>query len=130
MTPRGDGPGELNGFLDAGSHLDGELRFDDTFRVDGRLTGKAISEGDLIVGEKGEVDGEIEVGRLFVIGTVRGSVRASRRVEISAGAKVQADIVTPALVIEEGAHYQGHCTMDGSGTTSRLGAAVIEQGRQ
>ena len=26
---------ELNGFLDSGSHVDGELRFEASFRVDG-----------------------------------------------------------------------------------------------
>ena len=53
--PRGD----LNGFLDAGSHIDGELRFDDTFRVDGRLTGRAVSNGDLVVGENGLVEADV-----------------------------------------------------------------------
>ena len=45
---------DLNGFLDSGSHLEGELRFDASFRVDGKLTGRVDSEGDLIVGESGE----------------------------------------------------------------------------
>ena len=35
--------GDLNGFLDAGSHIEGALHFDDTFRIDGRLSGKVVS---------------------------------------------------------------------------------------
>ncbi len=42
--------GDLNGFLDGGSHLQGELRFEASFRVDGKLTGLVESQGDLIVG--------------------------------------------------------------------------------
>ena len=53
---------DLNGFLDNGSHLQGELRFEASFRVDGKLTGTVESEGDLIVGESGEVEGEVRVG--------------------------------------------------------------------
>ena len=63
---------DLNGFLDGGSHLQGELRFDASFRVDGKLTGTVESEGDLIVGEAGEVDGEVRAGQVFVSGTVKG----------------------------------------------------------
>lgn len=111
--------GDLNGFLDAGSHINGELHFEDTFRVDGTLTGKVVSEGDLVVGEQGEVDGEIEVGRVFVSGVVRGSIKATTRVELTAGGKAYADIATPALVIEEGALLEGQCRMQGQASKVR-----------
>ncbi|MDH3522250.1 MAG: polymer-forming cytoskeletal protein [Acidobacteriota bacterium] len=103
--------GDLNGFLDAGSHINGELQFEDTFRVDGTLTGKVVSEGDLVVGEQGKVDAEIHVGRLFVSGVVRGTVLASKRAEFTAGGRVYADVETPTLIVEEGAHFEGHCRM-------------------
>ena len=112
MKSRNDASkGDLNGFLDAGSHIQGELQFEDTFRIDGKLTGKAVSHGDLVVGEGGEVDADVEVGRLFVSGTLRGTVTASRRIEITAGGKVLADIRTPSLVIEDGAVFEGGCSM-------------------
>ena len=103
--------GDLNGFLDAGSHINGELHFEDTFRIDGKLTGKVVSEGDLVVGEQGQVEGEIAVGRVFVSGVVRGTITASQRAELTAGGKVYADIEAPALVIEEGAFFEGSCRM-------------------
>jgi cytoskeletal protein CcmA (bactofilin family) len=104
--------GNLNGFLDAGSHLEGKLHFEDTFRADGRMTGTVQSDGDLIVGVGGEVDGEILVGRLFVSGVVRGIVRTTRLVEITAKGRVQADIYTPSLVVEDGGHFEGRCFME------------------
>ena len=103
--------GELNGFLDAGSHMHGELRFEQTFRIEGKLTGQVISEGDLVVGEKGEVDGELAVGRAMITGSVRGLIRASRRVEIGRGGRVTADIETPSLVVDDGAIFEGNCRM-------------------
>jgi cytoskeletal protein CcmA (bactofilin family) len=114
--------GDLNGFLDAGSFIEGELRFEDTFRLDGRLKGRVSSRGDLVVGERGDVEAQIEVGRIFVSGTVRGSVVAQRRVEIAAGGKVLADLETPSLVVEDGAVLQGQCNMSG-----RAGAVGTER---
>ena len=103
--------GDLNGFLDAGSHIEGDLHFEDTFRIDGRLSGRVVSKGDLVVGEQGEVEGEIRVGRIFISGTVKGAVQAGQRVEITSRGKVNADLETPSLVIEDGAFFEGRCTM-------------------
>ena len=112
--------GDLNGFLDAGSHINGELHFEDTFRIDGKLTGKVNSKGDLVVGEHGQAEGEIEVGRIFVTGRVKGTVKATGRVEVAAGGRLMADIETPALVVEDGAFFEGRCSMvRGKGTQPR-----------
>ena len=104
-------PTDLNGFLDSGSDVQGELRFEASFRIDGKFTGTVVSEGDLMVGEGGEVEGDLQVGRVFVSGTVRGNVSALRRVQIAAGGKVFADLATPSLVIEDGALFEGRCAM-------------------
>ncbi|MBW8878837.1 MAG: polymer-forming cytoskeletal protein [Acidobacteria bacterium] len=118
---------DLNGFLDKGSHLHGELRFDASFRVDGKLTGTVESEGDLIVGESGEVEGEVRVGQIFVSGTVRGSVRASRKVQIAPHGKLFAEIDTPSLVIEDGALFEGTCSMNRDGGKTSPGPKLVAQ---
>lgn len=104
--------GDLNGFLDAGSRMSGELHFEDTFRIDGNFKGKIQASGDLIVGEGGEVDAEIRARRVFISGTVRGAVHAEARLEITAVGKVYADLRTPSLSIEDGAFFEGSCTME------------------
>ncbi len=101
---------QLNGFLDAGSHLRGELHFEDTFRIDGKLTGKVDSDGDLYVGERGELQGEVRVGRLFVTGRVDAVVQA-QRVEVAPGGELRGEVSTPCLVIDEGAIFEGQARM-------------------
>ena len=101
----------LNGFLDKGSHLQGDLVFEETFRIDGKFEGKILSGSELILGDSAEVSGEIEVGRLSVNGTLRGSVRASERIELLAHSRVYADLSAPVLKVEEGAFLQGSCKM-------------------
>jgi len=103
--------GDLNGFLGAGTELTGDLSFENTFRVDGKITGTIASKGDLLVGEHGSVDGEVRVARCFVSGTVRGLIRTTDRTEITAAGRVHADIETAALIIEDGGQFDGHCSM-------------------
>jgi cytoskeletal protein CcmA (bactofilin family) len=114
---------DLNGFLDNGSHVHGELRFQTSFRVDGKFNGSVVSEGDLIVGDGGEVEGDLHVGQIVISGTVRGTIRASRRVHLSASGKVFADVDTPSLIIEDGATFEGRCSMTREG--AREGAKTM-----
>lgn len=105
------GDGELNGFLDRGSRLEGDLNFANSFRVDGQLVGTVTSDGKLIVGDEGEVQGEVHVHQVLVSGTLRGRVRASGRIHLTPSARVYADLETVSLVIEEGAMFEGRCAM-------------------
>ncbi len=108
--------GELDGFLDGGSRLTGDLHFKDTFRVDGRLEGSIHSEGNLVIGESGEIEGEIHVARVFVAGVLRGTVRGAQRVEIGATGKIYGNIETQTLVVEDGATFEGNSSMDREST--------------
>jgi cytoskeletal protein CcmA (bactofilin family) len=128
MKLRSDGrQGDLNGFLDNGSHLQGELRFDASFRVDGKLSGKVDSEGDLIVGDTGEIDGELKVGQIFISGTVRGTIKAARRVQIAPNGRVFAEIDTPSLIIEDGATFEGRCAMSREPARGAAGPKLVAQ---
>ncbi|MFP5245881.1 MAG: polymer-forming cytoskeletal protein [Thermoanaerobaculia bacterium] len=103
--------GDLNGFLDRGSAFKGELEFEDTMRIDGKFNGSIRSKNELIVGESAHIEGDVHVGRIAISGTVIGKIKADQRVEIHRNGKVYSDVDTPALIIEEGAIFQGNCVM-------------------
>ena len=115
--------GELNGFLDHGSSFKGELEFEDTMRIDGRFNGRIVSKNELIVGDQAHIEGDIHVGRIAISGTVLGKIVADQRVEIHRNGKVYSDIDTPALIIEDGAIFQGNCVMgDRKGNVTNIAA--------
>jgi cytoskeletal protein CcmA (bactofilin family) len=97
--------------MDEGTEFLGELRFKDTLRIDGRLKGKIVSDNTLIVGESGHVEADIDCGVVSIRGTVTGRVHGRQRIELLAGSKVLATLVSPKLVIEDGAFFQGDCEM-------------------
>src|SRR5207248_10696116 len=96
---------------DRGSSFRGELEFEDTMRIDGRFNGKIVTKNELIVGESAQIEGEVYAGRIAISGTIVGKIVAAQRVEIHRNGKVYSDIDTPALIIEEGAIFQGNCVM-------------------
>jgi cytoskeletal protein CcmA (bactofilin family) len=109
----------LNGFIDSGCTIRGELEFSSSFRIDGRVEGVIRSEAELVIGEGGTVEGEIQVARCLVGGQVRGSITASATVVLHASARVWADVHAPALVMEEGAFLEGNVNMNDVPTGSR-----------
>jgi cytoskeletal protein CcmA (bactofilin family) len=104
--------GLLSGFVGNGTALTGEASFKGMLRVDGHLSGQIRSEGGtLIVGNNGQVDADIEVAVATIHGTVNGDINASQRLELGRAAKVNGNIQTPSLVIEQGAVFEGSCRM-------------------
>jgi len=88
----------------------GEFRFEGTLRVDCYVTGLVRSQtGTLIVSETGEVDSDLFVAVAFIDGLVRGDIKATERVELSSSARVIGNIDTPALAMQPGAVFEGHC---------------------
>jgi cytoskeletal protein CcmA (bactofilin family) len=104
--------GTLTGFVGNGTTLTGEASFKGMLRVDGALSGRVSSaDGTLIVSTNGRVDANVEVAVAQIYGTVNGDITASKRIEMGRVAKVTGNIQTPALVIENGAIFEGSCRM-------------------
>lgn len=104
--------GTLSGFVGSGTELTGETTFKAMLRVDGHLSGKiSSSSGTLIVGATGKIDANVEVAVAVVHGTVNGDIIASQRLELGRASKVNGNIQTPSLVIEQGGIFEGNCKM-------------------
>ena len=104
--------GRLSGFVGHGTVLTGETHFQMMLRVDGHLTGTVTSDGGtLIVGTNGQVDANVSVGVATINGEVNGDVIASEKIQLGRTARVMGNIATPRLVIEEGAIFEGGCSM-------------------
>jgi cytoskeletal protein CcmA (bactofilin family) len=104
--------GTLSGFVGNGTVVNGEATFRGMLRVDGHVTGRVTSEdGTLIVGTGGQVDADIEVSVATVNGTVNGDIIAHQRLELGRAARVNGNIQTPQLVVEQGAVFEGSCRM-------------------
>lgn len=104
--------GRVSGFIDKDTEIVGDIKFKDSFRIDGKFKGKILSGSSLIIGETGEVEADIEAGSISINGRVKGSLSASDRIEIFSQGRVIGKLIAPKLIIEEGAFFQGSCQME------------------
>lgn len=104
--------GKVSGFIDKDTEINGDIRFKDSFRIDGKFKGKILMGASLIIGETGELDADIDVGHISINGRVKGTLKATELIEIFSQGRVIGQMVTPKLIIEEGAFFQGSCMME------------------
>jgi cytoskeletal protein CcmA (bactofilin family) len=117
---RGMKDGGVGGFVGGTSALSGEINFKGMMRVDGRLSGRVnSSDGTLIVSSGGKVEAQIEVAVAKINDTVEGDITATERIELGRTARVSGNLQTPALVVEEGAIFEGGCRMTSAPAQAR-----------
>jgi cytoskeletal protein CcmA (bactofilin family) len=101
--------GKITGFFDKETEIKGDLQFKGTFRLDGKFKGKVDSESVLIIGDSGKVEADVKIGHIIVNGEIKGNIHASDKVEVNSNGRVIGTIITPKLIVEEGAYLEANC---------------------
>jgi cytoskeletal protein CcmA (bactofilin family) len=97
--------------ITAGTLLKGDILAKGDFRLDGTLEGNFQSDGKLVVGQTGIINGHIHCDNANIIGTVNGNLTVGELLSLHATARVTGDILTNQLSIEPGAVFTGRCHM-------------------
>lgn len=103
----------IESIMAQGVEIKGDIISQGSLRIDGAVDGKLNIKGDVILGEKGRIKGEIKVDNLIVSGRVEGNVVASGRFEITANGYMKGDVTCNILTIEEGGVLDGSSRMIG-----------------
>jgi len=110
---------EIKAFLGKGAEFSGKLVFKGSVRIDGDFSGEIFGDGTLVVGEGANIEADIQTDQAVISGKVHGQIKVKERVEIHPPGRVLGNIITPILVIKEGAIFEGNSHMgDGEIRTS------------
>ncbi len=99
-------------YIGEGTTVEGKIFCEGSLRVDGKVKGEIDIKGVLTVGEKGIIDSNIKAGEVVLMGIINGNVVSDRKVEIFNSGKLNGDVQTPKIAIEEGGVLEGKCTMN------------------
>lgn len=100
---------KITGFFDKDTEITGDLTFKGSFRIDGHFKGKVNSDSTLIIGNNGKVEADINVGHIIIAGEIKGNIHASEKVEVNSSGRVFGKIISPNLVVSEGAYLEANC---------------------
>ena len=97
--------------IGAGTVITGDVYSKGDIRVDGTLKGSVITEGKVVLGREGVIEGDIECKDADISGTIKAKITVSQLLSLKTSAKLNGDIITNKLSIEPGAEFTGSCSM-------------------
>lgn len=104
-------PANVPNQLNAGTTIDGSITIDGHLRLDGKIKGDITCSGKVVIGEKGEVVGNIHCQSADIMGAVHGDVQVKENTSLFAKSMVKGNIFTLSINIEPGAVFNGKCMM-------------------
>lgn len=105
---------DIKAYLGDDTVFSGTLSFSGAVRIDGKMDGEINTDDTLIIGENGVLEAKINAGTVICRGKIKGTIKASKRVEIYTNGEVVGSISAPALLVENGAIFDGNCDMTGN----------------
>lgn len=104
------GPNAMNQF-GQGTTINGDVSTEGDIRIDGKVTGTVTAKAKVVIGTTGVVEGDIVCQNAYIDGRVNGNVEVAELLLLSKTAHVNGDIKIKKLVVEEGAKFNGKCSM-------------------
>ena len=97
--------------IGSGTTINGDIISKSDIRIDGVLKGSVVTEGKVVLGEAGIIEGDVSCKDADIAGTIKAKISVSQLLSLKSSSKLQGDIVTNKLSIEPGASFTGSCSM-------------------
>ena len=91
--------------------ITGDIKSKSDIRIDGILKGSVNTEGKLVVGSSGVVEGDVVCSHADISGEIKAKITVSQLLSLKSSSKLNGDIITNKLSIEPGASFSGSCSM-------------------
>ena len=93
--------------------VNGPIKLRGGIIVYGKVYGDIHTEGPVRITISGEVIGDIQASDAHIGGSIQGNVTVSNRIVLGRKSELKGDLIYHSLVIEDGAQFEGSCTVIG-----------------
>jgi cytoskeletal protein CcmA (bactofilin family) len=100
----------ISSIISEGCVVDGSLNAPAFVRIDGQINGNVTIEQGLILGEKGNIKGNVITKQMVVYGLIEGDIN-TESLEIRNTGKITGNIKTTSIQVDAGAVYNGSLSM-------------------
>jgi cytoskeletal protein CcmA (bactofilin family) len=95
-----------------GATLEGNVVSAGSLRIDGNVKGQINADGDVMLSPQSQVDADLRAENVTVAGRFKGNIIVKGTAELARGGRVDGNITSKTLVVQEGAIFQGQSIMD------------------
>ncbi len=106
--------GDKAGMANIGKSISikGDVLGDEDTVIEGRVEGRIeLKNHHLTIGANGDVQGEVAAKQVTIVGRVAGNVVATERIELRDSGRIEGDLTTPRLLVQEGSQMNGKISM-------------------
>lgn len=97
-----------------GTLVEGDVKAQNDFRIDGKLIGNLDCSGKVIVGPDGIIEGSVKCVNAIIEGKISGDISVADLLTVMDSGNIVGNIKTDRLIVHAGAKFNVNCDMDGS----------------
>lgn len=116
--------GNATTIIAAGTTCAGHLHSSNDLRIDGSVAADITCESKVVIGQNGEVTGNIICQQADVSGKIWGNLHGTEKLLLRQGACINGNITTTMLQMEQAVVFNGQCTMGLRDANSSAGTAI------
>ena len=94
-----------------GTIIEGDLKSEGDFRIEGVINGTLTTNGKVVIGTTGLVEGSLSCNNADIEGKIKGKLVVLETLSLRASANVYGDVQTGKLAVEPGATFNANCQM-------------------
>jgi len=104
---------EINTLLGQGMRMDATtLVGKGIVQIEGEFNGEVDIDGSLVLTNSGHINGNTRVKVAYISGNITGNIFCSELLHVMATGKIKGDIECDAILMDEGAIFNGNCKMN------------------
>ena len=108
----GNGESQARNIISQGTRIQGDIESAGDFRIEGTVNGTVKAKGKIVVGESGQIEGQVHCQSADISGRAKIKLEVSELTILRASSNFTGDIVTKKISIEPGAIFSGSCQMN------------------
>jgi cytoskeletal protein CcmA (bactofilin family) len=113
-----------------GARLEGNVVSAGSLRIDGQVKGQINADGDVVLSPQSQVEADIRAQNVSVAGRFKGNVIVKGKAHLARGGRIDGNITSKTLVVEEGGVFHGQSIMDAAGASGQAGATGAGSGEK
>jgi cytoskeletal protein CcmA (bactofilin family) len=98
--------------ISKGTEITGDIKSHGDMRIEGQVKGSLDCKSRIVIGDSGDVKGNIVANDAVISGNVIGNVVVTESLFLKSTAKIVGDLVVGKLIVESGAEFNGSCKMN------------------
>ncbi len=89
----------------------GKLESSGLTRIEGKVNGDIILDGNLFVGEDSMIQGNVKAVNVEIYGTVHGNIEAQDSLTLHETCRLVGDVHIKTFIVKSNASFEGNCKM-------------------